>query len=231
MKYLLSLQQKKTRHLEKKFLVEGVKMVEELIENHSELIEEVWATSSTQIQSDSIEINPISSKDLQRISAHKSPNGCFALVRFPEVLAKGQFTLVLDEIQDPGNMGTIIRLADWYGIDDIVCSNTTVDCFNPKVIQSCMGSLFRTAIRYTDLREYLAQDARPKYATLLNGQNLYQTELKPSAILVLGNEGNGVSAEVENLCEHAVNIPRIGKAESLNVSIAGAICLAAFFGK
>ena len=111
--------------------------------NHSELIDNVYTTDLNFLpSSDQIQIEKITSKELEKLSAHKSPNGCVAVVQFPKITPTGKFTIVLDEIQDPGNLGTIIRLADWYGIDDIVCSKTTVDCFNSKVVQACMGPCF-----------------------------------------------------------------------------------------
>lgn len=229
--FLRSLHQKKVRSAEKVFLVEGVKMVQEVIDNHSDLLNEIYTTDLQAIDSKSILPIEISEKELERISAHKSPNVCAAVVRFPEVEPKGKFTIVLDEVQNPGNLGTIIRLADWYGIDDIVCSVNTADCYNSKVIQACMGSIFRCSVRYVNLSNYLNNDDRSKYAAVMNGTNLYTIEQPESGILVMGNEGNGISPAIQSICDQAITIPRIGNAESLNVSVATGICLAAFFGK
>jgi TrmH family RNA methyltransferase len=231
LKYLRSLQQKKYRSREGKFLVEGLKMTLELIENQSDLIEAIFTTDELTFGNFKGEIFTLTQKELEWVSSHKSPNTCLALVRYPKIEAKSDFTLVLEDIQDPGNMGTIIRIADWYGIDDIVCSIGTVDCFNPKVVQACMGSLFRCKIIYTDLAEYLSKDSRQKYAALLDGQNIYQAKKTKKGVLMMGNEGNGLSDMAIGACDSKITIPRIGEAESLNVGVATAICLAAFFGE
>ena len=212
-------------------MVEGLKMTLELIENQADLIEAVFTVDPEPFKDFSGEIFLLTQKDLEWVSSHKSPNTCLALVRFPKIELSGDFTLVLEDIQDPGNFGTIIRIADWYGIQDIVCSIGTVDCYNPKVVQACMGSLFRCKISYLQLEDYLKNDQRPKYAALLDGENIYEKEKSKKAILMMGNEGNGLSDMAIGQCDEKITIPRIGQAESLNVGVATAICLAAFFGE
>lgn len=230
-KFLRSLSQKKVRWEEGVFLVEGKKQVEELIRDFPDLIECVYGIEQSDLEITVDQFCRVSPNDLQRISNHKSPNACLAEVRFPKITPSSKFTIVLEDVQDPGNLGTILRIADWYGIDDIVCSTNTVDCFNPKVVQAAMGSLFRCSVRYLNLEEYLGNEGRTIYATTLGGQNIYQQKLNPEGILLMGNEGNGLSDSLIKSANQKLMIPRIGKAESLNVGVATAICLAAFFGR
>ena len=136
---------------------------------------------------------------------------------------KGKFSLVLDGIQDPGNLGTIIRIADWFGIENIICSEDTVDVYNPKVVQACMGSLSRVKVHYTTLTELLATVKLPAFGALLDGEDIYDTNFGSEGLVVMGNEGNGMRPEIQKLVNKAVTIPRIGGAESLNVAIATAL--------
>ena len=140
-------------------------------------------------------------------------------------------TLVLDEINDPGNLGTIIRLCDWFGVDQLVCSLNTVDCYNPKVVQASMGSLSRLSIIYTDLVDFLEKENRSVYGALLEGENIYKTTLSNDAVLVMGNESNGISNEIQKLISKPITIPQFGKVqktESLNVATATAVLLSEF---
>ena len=142
--------------------------------------------------------------------------------------------LVLDNIQDPGNLGTIIRLADWFGIEQIICSENTVDFYNPKVIQATMGSFTRVNIVYQNLKELLQNTDRPVFGTDMTGKNLYKTDFPKNFYLVLGNEGNGISPEIKNLVTESLTIPRFGRlqsTESLNVSMAAGIILGQVFSK
>lgn len=231
LKFLRSLSQKKVRWEESLFLVEGIKQVEELLRDHQDQIVCVYALENNPLNIPEHLFCRVNSNDLERLSNHKSPNTCVAEVKFPKIQPSSSFTLVLEDIQDPGNMGTILRIADWYGINDIVCSPQTVDCFNPKVVQASMGSLFRCSVRYMDVLEFVRNDKRTSYATTLNGKNIYQNDLHEEACLLMGNEGNGLSKELIDLASKEIMIPRIGQAESLNVGVATAICLAAFFGR
>jgi|TARA_R110000737_G_scaffold350849_2_gene391139 TrmH family RNA methyltransferase len=221
---------KKNRELEQSFLIEGEKMVLEALQVCPEIVKEVYLVKNSNITIDFKNSYEINSTESEQISGFKTPNKCLALLSYPTIEPKKEdFTLVLDQIQDPGNLGTIIRLADWFGLTKIVCSKDTVDCFNSKVIQASMGSIFRVKLIYTDLEEYLKNTNLPIFGALLNGNNVYQTQLPQKAILVMGNEGNGLSESVQNLVNQKVTIPKFGGAESLNVSIATSILLSEFF--
>ena len=140
-------------------------------------------------------------------------------------------TVALDGINDPGNLGTIIRLCDWFGIEQLICSNGTVDCYNPKVVQASMGSLARVSVLYTDLKQFLGVSDLPVYAAFMNGESIYSTKLDKQAILVMGNEANGISKEISELVTQKISIPRFGdlqQTESLNVATATAILLNEF---
>lgn len=231
-KFLRSLRLKKNRDKERVFLVEGEKMVLEALQLSRQIVREVYIEKGQNIQE--IEnfdaVFELTSLDASKISGFKTPNKCLALLEYPTVeITNKDFTLVLDQIQDPGNLGTIIRLADWFGVDDIVCSTRTTDCFNPKVIQASMGSILRTKISYFDLETYLKSEKRPVFGALLDGENVYQSKLPKSAILIMGNEGNGISPEIEKMVEQKILIPKFGHAESLNVATATGILLSEFF--
>lgn len=232
-KFIKSLQVKKFRDELNLFVVEGEKSAYEILENRPELISEIYYTKSFEIEGfnvQKLEAQEISEKELEQISGLKSPNKVLLVCKkWQEKLADFKFILALDDIQDPGNMGTLIRLADWYGVEAIVCSKNTVELYNPKVIQAAMGSAFRTKVFHLDLKEFLTQTKLPVFGALLNGENVYQKSLKPEGILVLGNEGNGIFPEIEKLVQHKITIPKKGKTESLNVATAGAILLSEFY--
>ena len=148
----------------------------------------------------------------------------------PITSAANPILLALDEIQDPGNMGTITRLADWYGIKNIICSENTVDCFNPKVVQATMGALFRVNITYTSIEKYIKNSNKIIYGTLLNGKNIYTQNLNTeNSILIIGNEGHGISEKIKTLINEPITIPKKGLSESLNASVATGIVLSEFF--
>lgn len=176
-----------------------------------------------------INFQEISVKDIEKISTLKTPQEVIGLVKIPiwptlnYDSLKQRFSLVLDNIQDPGNMGTIIRTADWFGINDIICSEDTVDVYNPKVVQATMGSLARVNVHYTTLAQALQQIKLPIFGAMLDGENIYNTTFGDEGLLVMGNEGNGISADIERLITTKITIPRAGQAESLNVAIATAI--------
>lgn len=171
----------------------------------------------------------VSLQEIKKISALQTPQEALAVVEIPEY-AKNVFdfnkkiVLVLDGIQDPGNLGTIIRTADWFGFDTVICSLNTVDVYNPKVVQATMGSLSRINVVYTDLAEFLKEQNAPIFGTLLDGKNIYQQHWTDEGFLILGSEGNGISEEIKVLIDHPVTIPGSGSTESLNVAIAAAIC-------
>jgi TrmH family RNA methyltransferase len=229
---LKSLQQKKFRREHGFFLAEGHKSIAEFI-NSAYHIEAVYHTSAFDSKvlnlSQKINLCEISVTELEKISSLKTPQDAVAQIRIPgwTVLKhndlKGQFSLALDGIQDPGNMGTIIRIADWFGIVNLICSEDTVDIYNPKVVQASMGSLARVKVHFTDLTEFLSQIQLPVYGALLEGDSIYDTDFGDEGLLLMGNEGNGIRPEIQKLATKAVTIPRIGKAESLNVAIATAL--------
>jgi TrmH family RNA methyltransferase len=229
---LKSLQQKKFRREYGFFLVEGHKSIAEFVGSPYK-IEAVYHTPAFSPKvlnlSQKINLCEISVTDLEKISSLKTPQEAIAQVRMPDWPAlspdelKGRFSLVLDGIQDPGNMGTIIRIADWFGISDIICSEDTVEAYNPKVIQACMGSLARVKVQYTDLNAILSKIKLPVFGALLDGANIYQTRFGSEGLIVMGNEGNGIRPEIQKTVTEAITIPRIGKAESLNVAVATAI--------
>lgn len=176
-----------------------------------------------------INFQEISMKDIEKISTLKTPQEVIGLVKIPlwptlnYNSLKHRFSLVLDNVQDPGNMGTIIRTADWFGIADIICSEDTVDVYNPKVVQATMGSLARVNVHYVILEQVLPQIKLPLFGAMLDGENIYNTAFGGEGLLVMGNEGNGISPAIERLISTKITIPRAGKAESLNVAIATAI--------
>ena len=229
---LKSLQHKKDRREQGLFLVEGHKSVSEFI-NSPYHVEAIYHTASFDPKvlklSQKINLCEISVTDLEKISSLKTPQGITALVKIPawpvlnNTQLKQKFSLVLDGIQDPGNMGTIIRTADWFGIDHIICSDDTVDVYNPKVVQASMGSLSRINVHYTNIAAILPEIGLPVFGAMLDGENIYHTSFGTEGLIVLGNEGNGLRPEIEKLISKAVTIPRAGAAESLNVAIAAAL--------
>jgi len=231
-KFINSLKKKKIRLQNKLFFAEGIKVVEELIESKFK-VHAIFCLSnySNRFLLENIEL--INENELKKISDFSSPNQILAIFEIPveDSIKKSGFTLVLDEINDPGNLGTIIRLCDWFGVDQIVCSKNTVDCFNPKVVQASMGSISRVSIVYTDLRSFLKTETRPIYGALLEGENVYQSALKKESILILGNEANGISENIQTIITDKITIPKFGKnqqTESLNVATATAILLSEF---
>lgn len=231
-KLITSLEQKKFRQKYKLFIAEGVKVIQELLLSNFEL-EHLYVTEPVFENTNEKLISTISESDLKKISCLSTPNNCLALFKIPEdksIDEKG-LMVALDDIRDPGNFGTIIRLCDWFGIHQIICSEQTVDLYNPKVIQATMGSLARVNVSYVDLPKYLKSAKKTVFGTFMNGKNVYQETLTADGILVLGNEANGISKEVENQITQRLAIPRFGvikKTESLNVATATAIFLSEF---
>ncbi|MFM1969008.1 MAG: hypothetical protein RL152_385 [Bacteroidota bacterium] len=237
-KYIQSLAHKKFREEEGVFVIEGTKMVGELIQEFPDKIVHLYATQQwvDEVVREKIldsKISVIDEMTLGKISQLKSPNQVIAVVKIPTHLAKdnstSKLTLVLDQIQDPGNLGTIIRTCDWFGVQSIVCSLDTVDAYNPKTVQSAKGSLLRMNIQYADLITYLSSKKGVAiYAAALNGNSIYEIEVKEPSIIIVGNEASGISKEVMVLANQTITIPKIGKAESLNAGIATAIILSHF---
>jgi len=231
-KVITSLSQKKYRQKHKLFIAEGIKVVNELL-NSSFEIDTLFAVDNFKTDISSDKIIRIAQKDLQKISNLKTPNKVLGLFKIPDEkpLQKNGITIALDAINDPGNLGTIIRLCDWFGVSQLVCSNDTVDCYNQKVVQASMGSLKRTSIIYTDLETYLQEIQLPTFIADMDGKNIYKSTLPKEAILIMGNEANGVSDEIKVLIKNKIAIPRFGETqetESLNVATATAILLSEF---
>lgn len=221
------LKQKKFRTTFNSFIIEGVKMIEELLLSDYE-VETIYATADWSDDNLEIDCVIVSEKELGQISSLKTPNKVLAVVKQKESVTANfstNLTIALDKLQDPGNMGTIIRTADWFGIDTIVCSKDSVDIYNPKVLQATMGSFFRVNIVYVDLPEFFnSNKALTVYGALLDGENIYQkTLIEKGAVLLMGNESKGISNELLPFVTERVMIPNFGKAESLNVATATAI--------
>ena len=231
-KLITSLSQKKYRHKHKLFIAEGVKVVKEFL-NSSFEVETLFCTDAFYSDFSNHKIIRISESDLQKISNLKTPNNVLGLFKIPDEksLQKNGITIALDAVNDPGNLGTIIRLCDWFGASQLICSKDTVDCYNQKVVQASMGSLTRVSVIYTDLEIYLNDSTLPTFIADMDGKNVYKTELPKEGILIMGNEANGVSNEIKNLINNKISIPRFGetqKTESLNVATATAILLSEF---
>ncbi len=229
-KLIRSLQQKKYRSKLKLFVAEGPKVINEFLTAKFKL-----HSLYTTVENLFIDVNSeiISDEEISKISFLKNANNSVAVFTIPEQkkLKKEGLTLLLDSIRDPGNLGTIIRLSDWFNITNIVCSSDSVDCFNPKVIQATMGSISRVSISYCDLAEYLSLNDHPVYAGTMDGKNIYKEKLPENAIVVVGNEANGISDAILKLTNHKIGIPRFGnnhQTESLNVAAATAILFSEF---
>ena len=233
-KLIKQLEQKKFRRREGLFVAEGPKVVGDLMKRWKPVA--VFATAGYTPMMP-VEVQQITDDELRRISFLQHPQQVVALFPLPEpslvVPEASKLILALDGVQDPGNLGTIIRLADWFGISDIVCSTETADAWNPKVVQATMGSIARVNVTYTDLSDLLARLPQdyPVYGTLLDGDNIYQQPLTSGGIIVMGNEGNGLTEKVRRRVNRRLFIPSYRSddtAESLNVAIATAIVCAEF---
>ena len=228
-KLIQKLQQKKYRNELNFFIVEGKKSIVEFLQAGYRL-ELLIATEVFATALNGQPITLVSKEELRKVSSLKNPDEGLAIFHQRQhkgILQEGVI-LALDNVQDPGNLGTLIRLCDWFGIETLICNSQTVDCYNPKVVQATMGSLTRVAVHYVDLAGFLATCELPLYAMDLDGENLYTTEFPEDCVLILGNEANGISPEVRALTDGIITIPRFGKlqqTESLNVAMAGAIVM------
>jgi TrmH family RNA methyltransferase len=231
-KRITSLLQKKYRKQEQLFFVEGVKGVQELLDSNFELVE-LFTTNSELFSVDKSKVYAITESELQKISALTTPNTCLALFKIPAAVSieeKG-LLVALDDVRDPGNLGTIIRLCDWFGIKTLFCSEESVDVYNPKVVQATMGSISRVNVVYGNLEQLLTTTKLPVFGTFMDGNNIYKETLPNEGIIVMGNEANGISKAIENLVSERIAIPRFGDlqvTESLNVATATAIILSEF---
>jgi TrmH family RNA methyltransferase len=246
-KHIHSLKQKKFREIHRQFLAEGSKLILDILESQTRVIA-VYATAEWLKQNEQVLLSKkipfteISGEEMERITALSSPSPALAIAEIPEgPILPGKIVqdliLVLDDIKDPGNLGTIIRIADWFGIGFIVCSENTVDLYNPKVIQASMGSVARVSVAYGNLPAFLSSldPAVEIYGTFAEGENIYSTLLDPKGIIVIGNESAGISPEVFSKITCKISIPSYSPAagheshaESLNASIAAAIVCSEF---
>ncbi|MDC1106420.1 RNA methyltransferase [Prolixibacteraceae bacterium] len=243
-KYIKSLSQKKYRKVEKHYVAEGAKIIEDLIQADHK-IGVIYATPEayhkliSASQNKNITLIETSQKSIDKASHLTTPSNAIALMpisskKFHVDILRDKFTIALDNIQDPGNLGTIIRIADWFGIDNIICSKDTVDVFNNKVIQSTMGAIARVEVYYEDLHKVIEEakhDHIDVFGTFLNGKNIYTIDLPKQGIIVMGNEGKGISESIENLITEKITIPSFRQekcSESLNVAMATSIICSEF---
>ncbi|WP_299273727.1 RNA methyltransferase [uncultured Psychroserpens sp.] len=227
-KLIASLSQKKFRIQHQLFVVEGIKGIEEFLNSSFELYqlfstEDIFNTETVLI----------SDKELQKISRLKAPNTALAMFKIPqnEDIPHTGLILALDDVRDPGNLGTIIRLCDWFGIKHLICSKATVDCYNSKVVQATMGSLTRVHLTYVNLEDYIKDSDMNVFGTFMDGDSIYTNKMPNAGIIVMGNEANGISDAIEALVTKKLSIPRFGNlkaTESLNVATATAIVLSEF---
>ena len=239
-KYIRSLSLKKNRQEHSEFIAEGPKVVEELLLKFPCVFlaaTDEWIRSKQNINARKVVL--VTPRELMQASLMRTPQQVMAIFRIPEPEFKpetihNKLCLALDGVQDPGNLGTIVRIADWFGINNILCSENTADIYNPKAVQATMGSLARVSVHYVDLESIISQlpYSTPVYGTFLDGDNIYREKLSTKGIIVMGNEGSGISANVEKLVNKKLFIPNAGSsghaAESLNVAVATAIVCSEF---
>ena len=226
-KLIKSLSLRKNRLKHKLFLVEGDKNVLDLIKSDFD-VHTIFANSTWSKLNPTVNVSLVSKNELLRISNQKNPNNVLAIacIKESKIFNERGLVLVLDDISDPGNLGTIIRMCDWFGIRSIICSNNTVDVYNPKVVQSTMGSLFRVKVMYTDLAKYLKKVKSDVYGTLFDGKNIKKVDFKDDIHIVMGNESNGISKEISKYINKKINInSKTTKANSLNDAVATSIIL------
>jgi TrmH family RNA methyltransferase len=228
LKYIKSLQQKKYRIQHNRFVAEGFKTVKELLQAGS-TTEILLVTKEGKNKELGAEVELISEREMSQISSFKTASQVLGVFEIPAPvgLEFSDWILALDRVRDPGNLGTIIRLCDWFGISQLVCSADTVDAYNPKVLQATMGSIARVNISYTDLPFFLENCNVPVFGAFMDGRSVYETALPSTGILIMGNEANGISPEVSRFVQNRISIPQYGTptAESLNVAMASAILL------
>lgn len=238
LKSVRSLHINKYRRKEKKFIAEGPKIVNEFL-NSRYNIDTIFALSEWIEENEignSIPIVEITHKELQSISLLKTPNQVVAVVHYPEskhlAFEENELILALDTIQDPGNLGTIIRVADWFGIGKVICSIQTADAYSPKVVQATMGAITRVRFEYTDLKLWLSDLPinTSVYGALLDGKDIYKTDLQQSGVIVIGNESKGIRSEIQEILTHRIKIPAYGNSlmESLNAAVATALICGEF---
>jgi TrmH family RNA methyltransferase len=232
--FIKSLQQKKYRKEHALFVVEGLKSVLEFLQSGYR-IHSVYGTSTILPKlnkiSQNIKLLEVKADEIAKISGLTTPQDVLAVVYIPQkdendlIIEANTFHLLLDGVQDPGNFGTIIRTADWFGFKELICSTDTVEAYNPKVVQASMGSLARIKIIYTELEDVIRSSSLPTFAATLGGTSIFETSFGHEGLLILGNEGNGIRPEILEKVSNQVTIPLFGGAESLNVAVsAGIFC-------
>jgi len=231
-KLITSLQQKKQRFAHQLFFAEGIKGIQELLASNFELVH-LYTTQNDFDEVSNDKKVLLDEQELKKITALATPNTCLAVFKIPseKKIIESGLILALDSIRDPGNLGTILRLCDWFGIGQLICSKETVDIYNPKVVQATMGSIARVNVNYIDLETFISQTQLAVFGTFMDGTNIYKTDLPQEGIIIMGNEANGISPEIEKLIKNRLTIPRFGtlqKTESLNVATATAIVLSEF---
>ena len=237
-KFVKSLNEKKERYANKLFVAEGNKLLIEILNSKISVTRifanENWLNLNQKLVGKNIEITLLKQEELTRLSNLQSTREVIALCKIPEyemnLAGLSGLTLALDTIQDPGNLGTIIRVADWFGIKNILCSNETVDCYNPKVVQSTMGSISRIRLFYGDLSNWLKSMKQPILAANMEGVSVHEYTFPENAVLIIGNEGIGIGTHLKPLIQQNICIPRRGSAESLNAAIAAAILMDRYAG-
>ena len=239
-KWIKSLEMRKYRLLHNAFVAEGPKLVGELFPYSTPLYiaaTKEWLAHNSQLLRDVKEVDEVSHDELERASLQRSPQNVIAVFSIPQreldVLSlQGKLVIALDNVQDPGNLGTILRIADWFGIHDVLCSEGSADVYNPKCVQSCMGALARVKVYYCNLPEVFEDAKVPVFGTFLDGTTIYKEELSSNGIIVMGNEGNGISNEVAKHVTHRLYVPNFPQGsvttESLNVAVATGIVCAEF---
>ena len=244
-KQLVAFKQKKIRDEKNIFIAEGEKIVSELLNANLQIISIVatkdWIESESRISHKPVELLEANSEELKRLSCMTTPNKVIAYAEIPESFfditkLDRKLTVVLDEIQDPGNLGTIVRIADWFGIEYVICSENSVELYNPKVLQSTMGAFLRVKVFYLNLDEFLREAKNklklPIFGAFLKGKNVYTTSLPSSGIIILGNESKGISKSIESIIDEKLTIPSFNlnpeRIDSLNVSVATAIICSEF---
>jgi TrmH family RNA methyltransferase len=233
LKYIQSLGQKKQRDEKGIFIAEGPKLVKELLQNKNVGLIHLYGLNEWMQENkkflQGIDAITINESELERISQLKTPNKVIAVIKkfeTKEPATEGKISLVLDAIQDPGNLGTIIRIADWFGISQIICSQDCADLYNPKVVQATMGSIARIKVFYSDLPPWLKQQNKIRiYATLLEGKDVTKMSVLKEGLIIIGNESKGIGEELLQFANEKISIPRKGEAESLNAAVATGIVL------
>lgn len=239
-KWIKSLEMRKYRVLHNAFVAEGPKLVGELLPYSAPLYvaaTKEWLADNARLLGKAKEVDEVSREELERASLLRTPQSVLAVMPIPRrqldiAALRNSLSVALDGVQDPGNLGTILRICDWFGIHHVLCSEGTADVYNPKCVQSCMGALARVEVHYCDLPEVLREAGLPVFGTFLDGTDIYAEELSQTGIIVMGNEGNGISDEVGKLVSRRLLIPNYPKdsltTESLNVAVATGIVCAEF---